>query len=297
MANEMVDDKTLKSSASPANRQHPSLFTVSVPLSKDVLNGYLESMRVESVREWLFLVRDLEVPEDYYFLSPDNRELSSDSLLDDVRITLRKTINRHIVPDLSRALRGRNDDESVKLLLELLSDDDSEIRSWAAHSLQDSTSPILAAELPRFIRDQALRTTELTNCAIVNNLDSLHDVYEVFLEEGNDTDRYWRGSAFDYLAAFPRTSDRNLFRSILEGNEDTGIKWKAVRGLGKLCDASSVDLIIDAMRKEQFDASRWPYLEALSRIKGDKAKEVVKSFRRSEDDFVREVVAKLLKAW
>lgn len=69
------------------------------------------------------------------------------------------------------------------------------------------------------------------------------------------------------------------------------------KGLATLCDTSSVDWIIDAVSKEEIDLQQRPYLEALGKIKGDKAKATVESFRGSKEKLVRKLVAKLLEQW
>ena len=288
----------LANSPAPEDRNCLDSFTKSAPLSADVLNGFLESDDVENVRQWLVLVRDYPVPIDYYFSTPLHPLLSADALLHDVRTTVGESANRHIVAELLRALDGRNDNETVDLLIAFLSDSDSAIRYCAAWALKSNTSAKLVEQLPGLIRNTALRTTALTECAIANKLDGLHDVYKEFLQPGTDAGIDWARSASDYLATFPRKEDGHLFKSILErGDEDIHVRWNAARGLGELRDSSSVDLLIGAIRETAHDSHAIDYLEALGKIKGQKAKVVLKSFEASKVSNVRKLVTGILNRW
>ena len=102
-----------------------SLIPTNAKVPNDILNAYLTSKRENSVRKWLRLVRDQKIDPKYYFPVHTQPLLASDIMLDEVRDTIRHTKNHEIVHELSRALAGRNDDESVNLLLQLLSDPNS----------------------------------------------------------------------------------------------------------------------------------------------------------------------------
>src|SRR5690606_5801877 len=58
-------------------------------VSKDILNGFLESKNPESVKYWLELVSNREIPEKYYFNTLRKPLLFSDELLNDVQTTLK----------------------------------------------------------------------------------------------------------------------------------------------------------------------------------------------------------------
>lgn len=291
--------EALANSSSPEDQNYVlSVANSSSPVSEDILDALLESSDIRMVKAWLSLVRDKKLASKYVFFVFKHPLLSSDDLLTEVQNTIRNTVNPEIRHELPRALAGRNDDESVNLLIQLLSDSDSTTRYWAAASLKGNSSAQLVALLPALIRNPKLRTVALTDLAVQNKIDGLQDVYEPFLKPDSTAPLEWKRSASDYLSAFPQAKDREYFRSILESKQDSFAKRSAALGLGQLKDGSSVDLIIAAMKEEPpHDFNAMPYLVALSKIKGDKAKEVVSSYSASKSEPVRKLVSELLRDW
>lgn len=287
---------------SPTSTDQEYLLTLGRPsnseLSEDILDSYLKSTREDSVRKWLTLVRDGKVDPKYVFFTFDQPLLSSDALLDAVRDTIRRTKNHKILQELPRALAGRKDDESVNLLIKLLSDSDSTVRYWAAFSLKGNSSRQLVEQLPILIRNPDLRTVALTELAIQNRIDGLQDVYESLLQSDTKKSTDWYRSSLQYLAAFPRDKDRDLFKSILQSNKDVFVKRFAVTGLGQLQDEPSVPLIVEALHQEPpSDLNAITYIVALGKIKGVQSKQIVESYKNSKNDSVRALVAKLLANW
>jgi len=81
-------------------------------------------------------------------------------------------------------------------------------------------------------------------------------------------------------------------------SKDWSMKRTAAMGLGVLKDASSVDLIVAAMKEEPpTDSNSASYLLALSKIQGDQAKKVIESFAGSKDDRIKAMVGELLQKW
>ena len=273
-------------------------YTASSEIPKEILNAYFRSSSEETVKQWLALVRDKTIPQKYIFFVFEQPLLSSDALLDAVHETIRSTRNRSILHELPRALAGRTDDESVNLLISLLSDADPTTRYWAAFSLKGNHSPKLVATLPELIANASLRTVALTDLAIDNLIGNLSAIYREILKAGQSPSNDWRRSAEKYLAAFPASEDAPLFYSILKGKCDSFSKRAAAMGLSRLKDPEAVDAIILAMREEPpSDLNARTYLVALSRIKGPKAQETVESYRESKEEPVHKLVAELVRNW
>ena len=125
---------------------------------KDILEAYFNSTSHDSIRKWLEIVRNHEIDSNYVLFVFQQPLLTSDSMLNEVRNTIRNSKNRAIRHELPRALEGRKDDESVNLLIQLLSDSDPTTRYWAGHSLKGNKSPQLVKLLPDLIRNPDLRT-------------------------------------------------------------------------------------------------------------------------------------------
>lgn len=273
-----------------------SLVPHSGPVPEEALNALYASQNEAMVRDWLVIVRDKAIPEDYVFFVFQQPLLAADAQLDLLRETIRKTKNQKIRNELPRALKGRTDEESVGLLIDLLSDPDETTRYWAASTLSGVSSKKLADKIPALIKDPKLRTTALTKLAIENRIDNLGDIYRDILKSdpGQDSQR----SATEYLSAFPSKDDAAKFRATLQNGQDPFLKRMATRGLGLLKDKDAVDLIIAAMNAEpKDDLNARTYLVALGQIKGDTARRTIESFKASNEEQVRLLVAALLKDW
>lgn len=257
----------------------------------EVLDAMLESKRPETVLGWLELVRTRTLGRR---LVRDQPSLRSDALLSAVQQTLDETPNRWVLEELAQALAGRQDERSVQLLVGLLEDQDSNVRYTAAGSLKGCRDPRLISRLPTLLRAES-RTGPLVALAVQNGVDGLQDVFEPILQAGPEADEYL--SAVQYLAAFPKPAYREVFRELLTSGSTLGIRREAARGLGNLHDASSLDLILEALAKERQGANVVAYLEALGSIKGEKARGVLETYRGSPVEPVRILVQKLLENW
>ncbi len=91
-----------------------------------------------------------------------------------------------------------------------------------------------------------------------------------------------------------------MFVEILtDQKKDTFIRRDAAFGLGRLQDTASVDIIISVAEREgrSSELNIRPYLEALSLMGGDKAKQYVQKFENSKEQTVRKLVRELLDKW
>ncbi|MBX9668707.1 MAG: HEAT repeat domain-containing protein [Candidatus Obscuribacterales bacterium] len=283
----------------PEDRDYLAAFLPTKGLvPQDILNAYFQSTRTDSLRKWLQLISDRDIPTDYHFTAAQQPQLKSNNVVADVRSAIRRTKNRQILQELPRVLEDRKDDESVDLLISLLSDKDPKVRYWAAHSLRERTSPALVAVLPGLIRNKNLRTVALTDLAINNKVGDLQDVYAPYVQNDLQEDLDWYNTALHYLAVFPRQEDKPLLYAILKSKKDSFAKRSAAEALGQLQDQEAVDLIAASLHDEpSADSNAIAYLNALGKIKGDKAKAILESYKGSQDQSVQELVTKLLTNW
>lgn len=302
LKDESLRELSLEALANSPTREDQEYLMSLIPnnseIPEDILNAYLTSKREDSVRTWLTLVRDGKIDPKYTFFTDDQPLLVSDIMLDAVRDTIRRTRNHSILRELPRTLAGRKDIESVNLLLQLLSDSDATVRYWAAVSLYGNSSPQLVKQIPYLISNADLRTVALTELAIQNKIDGLQDVYESLLQSDKQKSTDWYRSSLQYLAAFPREKDKELFKSILQSKKDAFVKRLAVRGLGNLHAETALPLIVEALHLEPpRDVNAITYLVALGKIKGAQSKQIVESYKNSKDATVRALVEKLLANW
>ena len=268
------------------------------PVSKELLDGYYESKNIENIKVWLHLVSTREIPENYFFSVNEQPLLFSDELLKDVQKALKTTKHIQIQQYLISVLEGRNDQESMDIIFTYLDSKDSSVRYWTVDALKGKQPVEVLNKLIEMLKDPEQRVVSITDVLIENNIDSLQDIYEKIYQ--SEKDLHWQRSSLKYLSTFPKQNHKKIFLEILENDKsDTFIKRNAVMGLANLKDESSVDIIIKACEEESAhsDYNARTYLIALSKIKGEKAREYIEKYKNSKEKFIQDFVKKLLVDW
>ena len=267
-------------------------------VSKDILNGFLESKNPESVKYWLELVSSREIPEKYYFNTLRKPLLFSDELLNDVQTTLKTTKHLTIQKTLIKVLEGREDSASEEILLNYMDNEDSSVRYWTVDALKNSKSKIVIEKLIELLKKPGKRVSPITHILINNKIDTLQNVYTDIYNTYESSE--WKGTAIEYLSKFPKEEHKGIFKDVIY-NEDSGFSMNrnASIGLANLNDKSSIDRIIEISEKERegSDGNCQAYLRALSKIKGDKAKKYILTFENSESEYISEFVKEKLAEW
>lgn len=276
-----------------------SLTTQKDSISDELLDCFFESKKVENLKFWLELLITKKISNDYYFSVPNNRLIHSDELLPNVQNTLKECKNEKVIEELVRALQGRNDIESTDILIGFLKHKNSNIRYWSADALKGNKSQKLIDLLPGLINDEEYRTTTLVDLLIENNISNQQSTFEkIYQNSGENQD--WERSSIEYLAYYPLEKDKELFKKILKNKEsDFSVRYAAALGLGRLKDTTSVDLLIKACEesRKESDLNSRIYLEALAMVKGEKAKNEIKTFLNSDEQVVKELASELLEKW
>jgi len=267
-------------------------------VSKDILNGFLESKNPESVKYWLELVSNREIPEKYYFNTLRKPLLFSDELLNDVQTTLKTTKHLTIQKTLIKVLEGREDSVSEEILLNYMDNDDSSVRYWTVDALKNTKSKIVIEKLVELLKKPGKRVSPMTHILINNEIDTLQNVYTDIYNTYESSE--WKRTAIEYLSKFPKEEHKGIFKDVIY-NEDSGFSMNrnASIGLANLNDKSSIDRIIEISEKERegSDGNCQAYLRALSKIKGEKAKKYILSFENSESEYISEFVKEIIAEW
>ncbi len=272
-----------------------NLFEGKDSIPKDLLDCLFKSKNIKNTRLWLRTLTDKKLPEKYFFLASEQPLLFSDDILPNLQETLIDCDNSGAKSNLVRALKGREDNESVNVFIRLLKDDNSTVRYWTAHTLKGTTSEKIIQIVPELLQEEGLRTIELTNIAIENNIDTLQNLFDQIYESYKGGD--WRRSSIEYLSYFPKPRHKEIFRSILEeDNGDSFIKRNAAIGLANLNDTGSIELIYKAMKEESeaSDYNAQVYLIALGKMNSERAKSIIEEYKDSDEEFIRELVNKIL---
>ena len=97
-----------------------------------------------------------------------------------------------------------------------------------------------------------------------------------------------------------RSNHKKIFLEILENSKsDSFRKRDAAMGLANLKDESSVDVIIQACEEESAhsDYNARTYLIALSKIKGEKARKYIETYKNSKEKMVKDLAKELIAGW
>ena len=267
-------------------------------VDKDVLNGFLESKNPESVKYWLELVSNREIPEKYYFNTLRKPLLFSDELLNDVQTTLKATKNLTIQKELIRVLENREDSVSEEIFLNYMDNEDSSVRYWTIDALKNTKSKTVIAKLIELLKKPGKRVSPITEILINNNVDSLQNIYADIYNTYESSE--WKITAIEYLSKFPKEEHKGIFNDVIY-NEDSGFSMNrnASIGLANLNDKSSIDRIIEISEKERegSDGNCYYYLMALSKMKGTKAKKYILTFENSDSEYISEFVNETINNW
>lgn len=268
-------------------------------VSEGILDAFLESKNPESVKYWLELVSRREIPEDYYFSIHRTPLLFSDELLADVQETLRITQHTSIQQYLIKALYGREDQLSQRILYTYMDKKNSSVRYWAIDALKSTKDKKVILKLIELLKDPIKREVPITSILIDNNIDTLQNTY-VEIYNASQESRDWKRSAIEYLSSFPKKEHKEIFRALIhkEGG-DTFIQRNAVFGLSLLLDKESINQIIALSEEERkgSDSNCKTYLIALAKLKGKKAKKYITTFKDSESGSVSKLVKEILDNW
>ena len=266
-------------------------------ISDEVLDCMFNSTNIEMIRHWLNYIYSQPIPKDYVAFSFKQPLLKSDTLLEDLQVSIQKVKSISLKTELLRALNGRSDDNSVKILLEAMRDSNSRVRSWAGRSIINSQSELINQELPKLLADTLYRSNALTNLIIKNKIDTLQDFYEKQYESDSKLKR----EALKYLSNFPKEKHTDLFRKILQENKSNFfIKQDAALGLANLNDTNSVNLICKVCRYETDKVSDFNgrvFILALSKLKTKESKEFIETYKQSDEKLIRELVSEILNKW
>ena len=267
-------------------------------VSKELLDGFYESQNIENIKLWLHLVSTREIPENYFFSTSEQPLLFSDEILKEVQEALRTTKHVEIQKYLIRVLEGRNDQESMDIIFAYLDSKDSSVRYWTVDILKGKQPVEVLNKLIEMLKNPEQREVSITNVLIENNIDSLQDIYEKIYQ--TDKSRDWQSSSLKYLSTFPKQNHKKIFLEILENpKSDSFRKRDAAMGLANLKDESSVDVIIQACEEESAhsDYNARTYLIALSKIKGEKARKYIETYKNSKEKMVKDLANELLAGW
>jgi hypothetical protein len=109
-------------------------------ISLDILNALFYSKNIENLKYWLRSLYSKKIPADYDIYINEQPLLESDELLPDLHRALQKVTDPKILAQLVEALRGRTDDESISIVVSLLTHADQSVRYFAASVAKDNPS-------------------------------------------------------------------------------------------------------------------------------------------------------------
>jgi len=136
--------KALANSPTQEDRKYLySKINTDTIVDTDILRAFFNSKNIENVKFWLTVMQTKEIAENYYFFVFEQPLLASDEMLGDLQNALTTIKDKNILHELVRALKGRTDDKSVDIMINLLQHPSFRVRYWTAKTLEDNPSPKL----------------------------------------------------------------------------------------------------------------------------------------------------------
>ncbi len=287
-------------SASPTPRDGQFLLDVCLgqdSLQRDTYHYLIASPQPENVHHALDLLLEKPVASSFHLFANPKTLLYGDEFLDKIHqvvLSCNDQVKQWFIPFLAH----RYDAASTQILLDCLAHENSGIRHEAALALKTNPSETLGRRLPDLIKSTDRPTPALTDIAIYQKNDTLHAFYEQMYE--SNPNNSWETKALEYLATFPQERHKAIFQSALVEEKFWDMKTEtSALALGRLQDTASVDLIIKICReaRKQSEHHCEAFVEALAKIKGDKALEELKTFEKSMDKKIRHAVREALDNW
>jgi HEAT repeat protein len=219
-------------------------------------------------------------------------------LLSFVHESFRRITNPKVLANLLPALNGRTDQKSVDILTELIIHDDVSVRDYAGEALTGTCPDKLKTILSASFLSAGRYPSNVFHLAIGCGLDSLqHSAENIY---NSPVGGIMQANALSYLAVYPSANSLKIFREVIyKEDQDTMLSRVAATGLGKLRDIKSIGKIIEISQKER-KGSDWNctmYIKALAKIGGRQSKEYISSFLKSENQFISEMVSKIINTW
>jgi hypothetical protein len=124
----------------------------------ELLDCFYKSKNIGNIKYWLKLLYTKPTPKDslfgkYIFFVFDQPLIHSDSILSDLQTALKNITDKNILGELVRALEGRTDDKSVKIITSLLKSKSPTVRYWTAMTVQNNQSEkFKAPDLSKLIK-------------------------------------------------------------------------------------------------------------------------------------------------
>lgn len=150
LQNQKTRQISLRALANSPTKEDRAYIATAISSNKafdeDMMNALFQSKNIENIKLWLSVIQIKNPPKDYYFSVPNQPLITSDEVLKDLHNALRNIRNKSVLAELVRALQKRNDDESVRIMLDLLKNPSSTVRYWTAETLQDNPNPILTTK-------------------------------------------------------------------------------------------------------------------------------------------------------
>jgi hypothetical protein len=138
-ATRSISLEALANSPTEADRHYlVDLVNQQDTVSRDLLNCFYKSKRIENVEYWLRLLYTKPIPVNYRFFTFEQTLLGSDSVLPNLQEALLRISNKKVLCEMVKALTGRTDDRSIDIMISLLNHTGSSVRYWTARTLQDN---------------------------------------------------------------------------------------------------------------------------------------------------------------
>lgn len=192
--------KAIANSSSVKDEQYLDDLLKRDSVNTDLLRALVESNREQTMRKWFKVLRERDVPKDYFAFITETSVLNNEIYFDEVCKTITKTKNQKQIYPLYDYFSDRKDERSIQFLIECLSkpDQDRMVKYAIVKNLQGKNSDLVKQTLPDLMKNANISDIGLVYLLIEYKNRDYHDVVRAWLKEG-ELDSVYKTLCNSYL--------------------------------------------------------------------------------------------------
>ncbi|RZK22400.1 MAG: hypothetical protein EOO43_09670 [Flavobacterium sp.] len=178
--------KSLANSTSVKDEQYLDDQLKRDPVTRELLRALVESNREQSVRKWFKVLRDRDLPKDYFAFITYTTVINNDIYFDEVCEAIIKTKNQNQLYPLFDYFSDRKDERSIQFLITCLSrpDQDIMVKYAIIKNLKGKYSDLVKQAIPNLMKNANISDIHMIYLLIEYKNRDYHDLVRNWLKEG-----------------------------------------------------------------------------------------------------------------
>lgn len=182
-----ISISAMVNSSSARDEQYVDELLKRDSVNSDLLLALMESTREQSVRKWFMVLRDHNVPKDYFPFITDSSIRNNDMYFDDICETILKAKSQSQIYPLYDFFSSRDDEKSIHFLLKCLAkrDQHSMVKHAIIKNLKGKNNDLVKQALPDLMKNADASDIQLVYLLIEYKNSNYHELVRTWLKNGN----------------------------------------------------------------------------------------------------------------